>query len=57
LTKPIRRYFSVDPAVEEKFQRVLKELVTVHFMGTVEWFLGTHFQWMITPEIVTVHLS
>jgi hypothetical protein len=26
-------------------------------MGTVEWFLGTHFQWMITPEIVTVHLS
>jgi hypothetical protein len=50
-------YFSVDPAVEEKFQHILKELVTVNFMGRVEWFLGTHFQWMITPEIVTVHLS
>jgi hypothetical protein len=50
-------YFSADPAVKEKFQHILKELVTVNFMGTVEWFLGTHFQWMITPEIVTVHLS
>jgi hypothetical protein len=36
-------YFSVDPMVKEKFQRILKELVTVNFMGTVEWFLGTHF--------------
>ncbi len=50
-------YFSADPAVEEKFQRILKELVTVDFMGTVEWFLGTHFQWMLTPENVTFHLS
>ena len=25
-------------------------------MGTVEWFLGTHFQWLITPEVVSVHL-
>jgi hypothetical protein len=49
-------YFSADPAFEEKFQRILKELVTVNFMGTVEWFLVTHFQWMIT-KIVAVHLS
>ncbi len=26
-------------------------------MGTVEWFLGTHFQWLVTPGIVKVHLS
>jgi hypothetical protein len=26
-------------------------------MGTVEWFLGIHFQWKITPSIVQVHLS
>jgi hypothetical protein len=26
-------------------------------MGTVEWFLGTHFQWMVTPDEVKVHLS
>jgi hypothetical protein len=26
-------------------------------MGTVEWFLGTHFQWMVTPEVIAVHLS
>ncbi len=50
-------YFSANAVVEEKFQRILKELVTVNFMGTLEWFLGTHFQWMITPEIFTVHLS
>ena len=27
------------------------------FMGTVEWFLGTHFRWMIIPDSVQVHLS
>jgi hypothetical protein len=32
-------YFSADSAVEEKFQCILKELVTVDFMGTVEWLL------------------
>jgi hypothetical protein len=50
-------YFSADPGVEEKFQCIVKELITVDFMGTVEWFLGTHVQWMITPDIVTVHLN
>jgi hypothetical protein len=26
-------------------------------MGTVEWFLGMHFQWMVMPDLVQVHLS
>jgi hypothetical protein len=26
-------------------------------MGTVEWFLGTHFQWLVNPSGVKVHLS
>ena len=26
-------------------------------MDTVEWFLGTHFQWLVTPDLVQVHLS
>jgi hypothetical protein len=26
-------------------------------MGTVEWFLGTHFQWLLTPDRAEVHLS
>jgi hypothetical protein len=26
-------------------------------MGTVEWFLGTHFQWNKLEEKVSVHLS
>jgi len=50
-------YFLLDAAVEEKFQRILKQMITVDFMGSVEWFLGTHFQCMITPEVVSVHLS
>ena len=50
-------YFSDDPAVEAKFERLLKHYSTVDFMGTVEWFLGTHFQWLVTPDVVKVHLS
>ena len=50
-------YFSEDPAVEAKFERLLKQEATVDFMGTVEWFLGTHFQWLVTPDLVQVHLS
>jgi hypothetical protein len=50
-------YFSEDPAVEAKFERLLKQETTVDFMGTVEWFLGTHFQWLVTPDLVQVHLS
>jgi hypothetical protein len=50
-------YFSDDPYVERLFERLLSSLVTVDFMGTVEWFLGTHFQWHKTDDEVSVHLS
>ena len=50
-------YFSLDPTVEAKSERILREHVTVDFLGRVEWFLGTDFQWSITPEVVQVHLS
>ncbi len=50
-------YFSEDPNVEAKFAHLLKEQITVDFMGTVEWFLGTHFQWMVSPDLVQVYLS
>ena len=29
----------------------------VKYMGTVEWSLGTHFQWLVNPSVVKVHLS
>ncbi len=50
-------YFFDDPYVERLFERLLSSLVTVDFMGTVEWFLGTHFQWHKTGDEVSVHLS
>jgi hypothetical protein len=36
-------YFSVDPEVERQFEQLLAKLITVEFMGTIDWFLGTHF--------------
>jgi hypothetical protein len=51
------RYFSKDPAIEQLFDRLLSQLVTVDFLGTVEWFLCTHFQWLVSHEKVSVHLS
>jgi len=50
-------YFSEDPDVEAKFARLLKEQIMLDFMGTVKWFLGTHFQWMVSPDPFQVHLS
>ena len=50
-------FFSPDGAVEEKFQRILSRLVKVDFMGTVEWFLGTHFSWRQTSEETAVHMN
>ncbi len=50
-------YFLTNPKVEAKFQHLLKQQVTVDFMGRVEWFLGTHFQWSVTPDVVQVNLS
>ena len=50
-------YFSEDPEVERKFEQLLSSLITVDFMGTVDWFLGTHFQWSCYHNEVSVHLS
>jgi len=50
-------YFSEDPAVEALFCRLLAERCKVDFMGIVEWFLGVHFSWRITPSSVAVHLN
>ena len=50
-------YFSEDPAVEALFCRLLSEQCKVDFMGVVEWFLGIHFAWRITPSSVSVHLN
>jgi hypothetical protein len=50
-------YFSADSEVLAKFQRLLKQHITINFMGTVEWFLSTHLQWSVTPDVVKVHLS
>jgi hypothetical protein len=25
-------------------------------MGTAKWFVGMHFQWLVTPDKVQVHL-
>jgi hypothetical protein len=50
-------YFSEDPQVECQFEQLLANLVTVKFMGTVDWFLGTHFQWLSFADIVSIHMS
>jgi hypothetical protein len=50
-------YFSEDPAVESLLCRLLGERCKVDFMGIVEWFLGVHFSWRITPSSVAVHLN
>ena len=50
-------YFSADPAVEDLFCRLLRERCKVDFMGIVEWFLGVHFSWRITPASVDVHMN
>ena len=36
-------YFSEDSATETRFERLLAAKLKVEFMGTVNWFLGTHF--------------
>ena len=50
-------YFSADPAVESLFCRLLAERCKVDFMGIVEWFLGVHFSWRLTPDSADVHLN
>ena len=50
-------YFSTSDEVEKQFQSILSDLVPVDFMGTVEWFLGQHFQWHVEDSHVSVHLN
>jgi hypothetical protein len=50
-------YFSEDLEVEHCFEQLLTASVTVEFMGNVDWFLGTHFQWSCSNGAVCVHLS
>jgi hypothetical protein len=50
-------HFSSNSEIEAKFQCLLMQHIKVNFMGMVEWFLGTHFQWSVTPPVVKVHLS
>jgi hypothetical protein len=50
-------YFSEDPQVECRFEQLLAYLVKVKFMGTVDWFLGTHFQWLSSDDNVSIHMS
>ncbi len=50
-------YFSTDSEIEAEFQHLLMQHIKVDFIGAVEWFLGTHFQWSVTPAVVKVHLS
>ena len=50
-------YFSKDPGVEAKFECLLEQYAMVNFMGMVEWFFGTQFQWLVTPGLVQLHPS
>jgi hypothetical protein len=50
-------YFSENLVVEALFCCLLAEQCKVDFMGIVEWFLGMHFSWRITPTMVSVHLN
>ncbi len=50
-------YFSENPVVKQKCEALLSQLITIKFMGMVEWFLGMHFQWLATDDVVSVHLS
>ena len=50
-------YFLKDPAVEVLFHRLFAKHCKVDFMGIIEWFLGVHFSWHITPSLVDVHLN
>jgi hypothetical protein len=50
-------YFSEDPQVKRRFEQLLTNLIMVEFMGTVDWFLGTHFQWSSSPDNISIHMN
>ena len=51
-------YFSDDLEVERRFERFRAAKLKVEFMGTVNWFLGTHFEWSSHLDgALSVHFS
>ena len=40
-------YFLEDPKVESRFKQLLSSLITVDFMGNVDWLLGTPFSMVV----------
>ena len=51
-------YFSESDEVEKRFETLLGKEIEVDFMGTVNWFLGTHFEWADHQNgALSVHLS
>ena len=50
-------YYPEDTLVERRFKSLLAAKVKVEFMGTVNWFLGTHFEWSSHQDgALSVHL-
>jgi hypothetical protein len=50
-------YLLEGPKIKRHFNFSLSLFITVDFMGTVEWFLGTYFQLNKLDNKVSVHLS
>ena len=50
-------FFSTCNKVEAKFQEILSHLITVDFMGIVEWFIVIQFSWHISQGEVDVHMN
>ena len=51
-------YYSKDTSVKQRFESFLAAKTKVEFMGTVNWFLGTYFEWPSHQDgALSVHLS
>eukprot|EP00984_Skeletonema_dohrnii_P019485 scaffold9319_cov84-Skeletonema_dohrnii-CCMP3373.AAC.1 len=51
-------YFSESDEVERRFERLLASKIKVDFMGTVNWFIGSHFEWADHADgALSVHIS
>jgi hypothetical protein len=50
-------YFSPDESVERHFETKMQAKLRVDFFGTVEWFLGTYYDWSREDGHASVHLS
>jgi hypothetical protein len=42
-------YFSTSDDVEQWFKTTLQSNLRVEFMGPLEWFLGTYYEWNANP--------